>query len=448
MKRKIGLWQIQASLLLSLAILGGCSHSLSVSPTTNALTPSPTATASTPLPTPTATTIVPNTTTFTVPQADDILSGNLYGNCKSPEGTNVFFSPFSIITALAMAQEGAAGNTATQMQNVLNLNSNAAIRQQGFQQLINQINSASGNYTLDTADNLWIQQGFSILPSYINTVQTYYDAGVTNVNFVGNPSGAVSTIDGAVSQETAGFIPNLLTTSDISVQIRLVLTNAIYFQSDWQNQFVTTGADQTSQQLFYLTPSTTETVSMMHVTFPAVLGNFNGAASVLAIPYKNNGASMYVFLPTSGISSLESVMTGSNLNAWLAANAANLTATPMGINSPQVALSFPKFTFSTSYELSSILSQMGMPLPFSLQANFSGIDGQMDLSISKVIHQAYVSVSEVGTTAAAATGVVVGIFSVVSTPIATPFVVNQPFIFAIVDNTSNTVLFMGRVCAP
>ena len=446
MTRKIGLWSIPASLILSLGIFGGCSHNMLVTPTTNALTPSPTATSSTPLPTPTATAIIPNAVTYTPPQADNILSCNLYGAYDSQAGTNVFFSPFSIIADMAMAQEGAVGNTATQIQNVLNLNSNAAIRQQGWQQLINQINSFSANYTLNTADNLWVQQGFNILPSYINTVETYYGAGVTNVDFVGNATGALNTINGAVSQETGGYIPNLLSPSFITSHTRLVLTNAIYFQSDWQNQFVTIG---TYQQIFNLTSTTTETVSMMHITFSAVLGNFNGAASVLAIPYKGNQASMYVFLPTAGITSLESVMTGSNLNSWIAANATNLTTAPTGFNPPLVALSLPKFTFSTSYDLTATLSQMGMPLAFSPQANFSGIDGATDLSISKVIHKAYVSVTETGTTATGATGIVITTTGIiVPIVIPTPFVVNQPFIFAIVDNTSNTVLFMGRVSAP
>jgi len=283
MTRKKGFGLIPASLILSLALCVGCSHNMLVTATNNGLTPTPTVSA----PTSTPTAIVPNATTYTVPQADNILSCNLYSNYDTTPGTNVFFSPFSIITALAMTQEGANTNTATQMQNVLNLNSNAAIRQQGFQQLIAQINAANANYTLNTADNLWIQQGFNILPSYLTTVQTYYDAGVTNVDFVGDPTGSLHTINGAVSQETAGFIPNLLIPQDINSKTRLVLTNAIYFQSDWQNQFVTTGLNATNQQTFYLTPSTTETVTMMHVQFPAVLGNFNGAASVMAIPYKN-----------------------------------------------------------------------------------------------------------------------------------------------------------------
>jgi serpin B len=385
---------------------------------------------------------------YTPPQACNMLSSNLYDFYKGQDG-NVLFSPFSIITCVAMAQEGAVGPTQTQMQTVLNLNPNTTARLAGFQQMLGEINSPSKPYTLATADNLWPQQGFAILPSFINTLQTYYGAGVTDVDYIGNASGAVQTIDGAVSQETDGYIPQLLTTGDVSPATRLVLTNAVYFQADWQSQFVTTG---TTPQAFNLTSTTSESVSMMHQTLSAGIGSYNGAASVIALPYKGNGASMYVFLPPlGGMATLESLLTGPNINSWLSANAASMSVS--GSSAPSVALTLPKFTFSTSYDLTSTLSSMGMPLAFSHPgsngANFSGIDGNLDLTISKVVHQAYINVDEKGTTAAAATAVVIvyvnGFFN---TPPPVPFTVDHPFIFMIVDNATNTVLFMGRVNDP
>ncbi len=388
--------------------------------------------------------------TCTAPQADNCLSANLYNFYQSQSG-NIFFSPFSIITALGMAQEGANGNTAVQMQNVLNLNHDAAARQQSFQQLIAEINAPGKHYTLDTADNLWIQQGFNILPTYRNVVETDYYAGVTNVDFVGNPSGALQTINGAVSQETEGYIPNLLSQNSIGKYTRLVLTNAIYFKGSWQTAFP---VSFTKPQTFFLDPTTSESVSMMNETLSANVGSYNGAASVLAIPYQNNEASMYVFLPPQGgMAALEGAMSGDNLNAWLAANSAAMTGTSVR----QVDLALPKFTFSTNYDLSQGLSIIGMPLAFTKPvpqagtgADFSGIDGYKDLYITSVIHKAYVDVDETGTTAVAATGVVVGttIQAVIMQPPHIPFVVDHPFIFMIVDNASNTVLFMGRVNDP
>lgn len=388
----------------------------------------------------TPTPVTSNSTIYTPVQADNLLSSNLYNFYQSQTG-NIFFSPFSIITAMAMAQEGANGPTATQMQTVLNLNPDATTRLQGFQQLINEINSPSKPYTLATADNMWIQEGFNVLTSYISTLQTYYEAGVTNVDFVGNPTAALQTINGAVSQETYGFIPNLLAPSNIKPTTRVILTNAIYFEADWQYQFA---PSSTNPATFNLSSTATESVSMMHEKLSAVIGNYNGAASVIALPYKDNGASMYIFLPPlGGMPALENALTGANINSWLAANSAAMTGTA-GVT--QVDLSLPKFTFKTNYDLTNTFIQLGMPLPFTIgQADFSGIDGFTDLYISAVVHQAYVDVNESGTTAAASTAVVVSTSAYIP---GTPFTVNSPFIFIIVDNATNTVLFMGRVNDP
>jgi serpin B len=425
---------VASVILLSLGPLA-CNRQFSVPTNPNLSAASPTAT-------PTSSNC--GASNVTPPQAVNLLAGNLYGWYQTQSG-NLFYSPFSILTAMSMAQEGAVGSTACQMQTALNLNSSASIRQPAFQQFISEINSPGKSYTLDTADDLWVQQGFNIQPSYVGTLQSDYDAGVTNVDFINNPSGALQTINGAVSQQTAGYIPSLLAPSNITPNTRLVLTNAVYFKASWQYQFP---VSNTAPQTFTLTSGATESVSMMNLTFSANVGTFNGVASVLAIPYASNEASMYVFLPPQGgLAALESQMTGSNIQSWLAANAAATTGTLLNT---QVALSLPKFTFSTSYDLTNTLAQMGMFLAFTAgQANFSGIDGKTDLSISDVVHQAYVSVNETGTTAAAATGVVICTMCgvVIGTPII-PFTVDHPFLFMIVDNTTNSVLFMGRVDDP
>jgi serpin B len=441
MRKKLLVLQGLALAALTLGLGGGCSRILS--------TTAPISTAGNP--SASYTPIASNSTVYTPAQATCLLGTGLYNFYQGQSG-NIFFSPFSIITCLAMAQEGAVGNTQVQMQNVLNLNPNTTARLSGFQSLINEINAPDKHFTLNTADNMWLQAGFPFLSNYINTVETYYDAGVTNVDFKNDPAAALQTINGAVSQETAGYIPDLF--SSLPGNTKLVLTNAIYFKGSWQYQFPVT---DTNQQTFNLTTSSTEPVSMMHLTFNANIGNFgNGAANVLAIPYASNEASMYVFLPPEGgMTALESQMTGNNINSWLAANAVNMTATNAY---GQVALSLPKFTFKTSYDLTNTLTQMGMPLAFTIPgpttltgANFWNIDGTNNLYITDVVHQAYVDVSETGTTAAAATGVVIGCSNceaVIMPPPVTPFIVDHPFIFMIVENTTNTVLFMGRVNDP
>ncbi len=411
--------------------------------TTASSSPSPTAT---PLPTTTTANLGNCGVAGASPeQSVNLLAGTLYGALKSHSG-NVFFSPFSVLTAMSMAQEGANGDTACQMQTVLDLDPLASTRLPAFQTFLNTLNAPSQPYTLLTSDNLWVQQGFSLLPSYINNMKNYYESGINNVDFINDPAGSVNTIDGAVSQQTAGYIPKLLSPSDLSPLTRLVLTNAVYFKGDWDIQFETTN---TNSQSFYLEGGSSEPVSMMHLSLNAPIGDFNGVAKVLALPYKNSGASMFIFLPpVGGTATLEGAMTASNLQSWLASNRASLT-TRGGFS---VNLALPKFTFSTQYDLGSAFPTLGMtlafqhPTPPNNGADFSGIDGMRDLYIQKVIHQAYVGVDEKGTTAAAATAVVIGTINAVI--ISQAFIVDHPFVFLIVDNSAGTILFMGRVSDP
>jgi serpin B len=379
---------------------------------------------------------------LTVPQADNALSCNLY-NFYNTQSGNIFFSPFSIITALAMTQEGAMGQTASQMQQVLGLSSDAATRQQAFQTLIGEINAPGKSYTLDTSDDLWPQVNFPVLASFENVLETDYFAGVTAVDYINNASGALQTINGAVSQQTEGYIPSLLSNNDITPATRLILTNAVYFKADWANEF---DPHYTTTQNFTLPSSATVPVSMMNQpSLLANIGSYNGAASVVALPYKNNEASMYIFLPPpGGMAALESEMSPSNLNTWLAANSAAMTVASFS----SVNLSLPRFTFNSSYDLAQTLAQMGMPLAFSKAADFSGIDGQKDLYIYKVVHKAYIDVTESGTTAAAATGVGIKVWVTISGPPPVDFTVDHPFIFMIVENVTNTVLFVGRINDP
>ncbi len=421
---------------LTLSLVCGCSNHLTTATVTN--------------PSIAPVNIAPNATLYTAEEATNQTGASLYGSCESLTSSgNIFFSPFSITTCLAMAQEGAVGNTQIQMQNFLGLNPTTSTRLSSMQTLINQINAPGKSYTLDTANNMWLQVGFPFLPAYLNTVQTYYDAGVTNVDFVNQPAQALQTINGAVSQETDGYIPTLF--SGLPPKTKLVLTNAIYFKGDWQFQFP---VSNTAPQTFNLTTTTSEPVSMMHMTFNANLGTFNGAATVLSIPYSNYQASMYVFLPPLGsMAALESQMTGANINTWLTANASTMNSTTAY---GQVMLTLPRFSFKTNYDLTSALTA-DMPLAFTIPgpttligADFWNIDGTNNLYITEVVHQAYVDVSETGTTAAAATGVALGCPNcmVVSMPIINSFTADHPFIFMIVDNASNTVLFMGRVNDP
>ncbi len=373
---------------------------------------------------------------------------DLYHQINS-SNSNVFFSPFSIYTALSMTYEGAKNETAYEMAKVLYLQQDNATRWQNFTNLIREINNPNKNYTLSTANNLWLEQNFQFYQSFLNAVETYYSASATAMDFLNNPTGCMQTINNAVANETNNKITNLLPAGSITPETELVLTNAIYFYATWQNQF---DPNNTMPYLFTTSSGSTETVQMMKQTLSANVENYYGVAQVMELPYVNKEVSMFIFLPPAGaMDSLDANMTGAKMNAWLAARPATVTSTA------QVVLSVPKFTVNTTYNaMADTLSAMGMPTPFSQSAaDFSGmspaVGPNFNLYISKVIHKAYVSVAEKGTEAAAATAViVVGITCVSYQPVVqyVYFTVDHPFIFMIRENTSNTILFIGKVNDP
>ncbi len=373
--------------------------------------------------------------------ADNHLTADVY-NCNKSDVDNVFFSPFSIITALAMASEGAKGNTQLEMQKVLYLNSDDTIRRTGFQSLIAEINKPGKGYQLSTSNHLWLEQTFTPLSTFVNPVVQYYSAGVTSLDFINNPGGSAQTINDTVSNETAGKITNLLSPSDLPPTTKFVLTNAIYFKADWQRQFE---ASSSFPRAFFLNNGSTALPTMMNQTMPGAIEDYYGKAQVLELPYVNRDVSMFIFLPPTGqMAGLEADMTGPQLDGWFAAR----VAPSLGVT--QVAVTLPKFKFSTHYDLGNILKSLGMVSAFSsTMADFSGIDGLKDLYISKVVHQAFVAVDEKGTEAAAATGVIgVGMVSYTPMPPTVPFTVDHPFFFALYENNARAVLFLGKVNDP
>jgi serpin B len=375
----------------------------------------------------------------------NVFAGNFYSECKTTTAGNIFFSPYSIFAALSMTYEGAKGETAGQMAVLLHLQSDAATRQAGFASMMNAINAPGKSYTLSTSNNLWIQQGFPVLQSYTTVLTQYYLAAITLLDFINSPEASRQTINNAVAGQTNNKITNLIPPGDITSFTRLVLTNAVYMDATWADKFP---AANTHTGSFYTTASSPVSVSIMSQTMPGNIENYYGAAQVMEMPYVNNELSMFVFLPPQGqMAALESVMTGDKLNDWFAnrSSAAAVTGS--------VIVLLPKFTFTENYDLTSMLQNMGMVLAFNSAADFSGIAPKSygPLYVSDVVHKAYVSVDENGTEAAAATAVIfTTTIECVTVPINQPpvFNVDSPFIFVIRENTTNAILFMGRVMDP
>lgn len=368
-----------------------------------------------------------------VVQASNRFALDVYATLKR-EGGNVFLSPYSISTALAMTYEGAKGQTAEEIARVFHFPTDDAVRRAAFAALHNQLNEPNAAYELRAANALWAQQDYPFLPSYLHALQNYYAANATNLDFIGATETARKTINTWVEDQTNDKIKDLFPQGSLDALTRLVLTNAVYFKGQWVLQF---DKQQTQNQPFYIASDNPVNVPMMRLTGEKASFKYaeTEGVQVLEMPYKGGKLSMLVILPSSGtFDAVEQALSPEQLKTWRDQ-----------MHPQRVDVFFPKFKFETKYGLNGTLAEMGMPTAFSMQADFSGMDGTRNLSIQTVIHQAFVEVNEEGTEAAAATGVAVGLTSM---PQISTFRADRPFLFAIQDTEEGTILFLGRVVDP
>lgn len=367
---------------------------------------------------------------------EDVVRGNtefafdLYHALRGQDG-NLFCSPYSVSTAVAMTYAGARGTTADQMARVLHFTLPPTLLHPAFGDLMQEVNGPQGrSYELYTANALWGQKGYVFQENFIATTREHYDAGVNEVDFVGLPEGARATINQWVAKQTHDKITELLPPGVIDRMTRLVLTNAVYFMGNWERPF---DPRRTQDGEFHLSDKTTVVVPLMHHD-SSFRHMRNGDVIALDLPYRGRDLSMILLLPSENtpLSDLEKKLTPDNLDVWVRA-----------MNPGRVMVTLPKFKVESQFSLETALSRLGMPLAFSTKADLSGIGRRRALYLSDVVHKAYVDVNELGTEAAAATGV--GIRQEAAPP---SFAANRPFVFLIRDNRSGSVLFLGRVMNP
>jgi len=384
-----------------------------------------------------------------------IVTGNnkfaleLYAKLRSKEG-NLFFSPYSISTALAMAHAGARGQTESQMAGVLHfpvidkpdieLSSMLIPDRQKFASVFGKIiedlnnRGKEGGYELRVANALWGQEGYGFLEEFLELIKNNYDGRLNEVDFVRAAETARKTINTWVEKKTNNKIKNLIQKGVLDSMTRLVLTNAIYFKGHWARQFK---EDRTKDAPFTLADGKKVDVAMMNQT-----GQFNYMETEdfqgLELPYVDDELSMIILLPKEldGLEEFEKTLTAENLSKWMDE-----------LRNCEVRVSVPKFKMTSQFGLASVLKSMGMTDAFSANADFSGINGRRDLFISAVIHKAYVDVNEEGTEAAAATAVTMKLTSVGPARIPV-FQADHPFLFIIRDNHTGSILFIGRVMNP
>jgi len=348
---------------------------------------------------------------------------------KDNEDENIFFSPFSISFALAMTYAGARGETEKEMSEVLHFNSVQEKAHSDFKQLFDTLNNTGKGTVINITNALWGQKGYKFLPEFIQLIDNYYSGNFRELDFLTQTEESRLIINEWVEERTNNLIKELIKPKDLSPLTKLVLTNAIYFNGQWQNPF---DEKFTKLRPFYLNESnTTETMLMKNCGYYHYYEN--DIIKVLELPYKEEDKSMIVLLPKSkdGIREVQKSLSFEKYKYWISS-----------VKRAKVdVILLPKFKYSSHFSLEEILKSMGMIKAFS-SADFSGMTGNSDLCISDIIHEAFVDVNEVGTEAAAATAVIM------FNSIGKIFIADHPFIYIIKDNKTESILFIGRLINP
>jgi len=386
-----------------------------------------------------------------VPAADQtaLTAGNqafafdLYGQLAQEPG-NLFYSPYSVSAALAMTYAGARGQTETEMAEVLHFTLPQAQLHPAFNYLDLELERRAEATPppslpdaqpprLDIANSIWGQQDYTFESAFLDTLAVNYGAGLRVVDFAGDPEGARQAINQWVSDQTQARIPDLIPAGAITPLIRLVLTNAIYFYANWSSPFE---PEATAPGTFLTDSGAEVTVDMMHQTNYYDYAAGDGYSAV-SLPYVGGDLSMLIILPDAGRFAAVEAQFGPEL----------LGSVETALQNQNVALAMPKWEYESKFSLGQTLQAMGMATAFdSNAADFSGMTSTEQLFISEVIHQAFVSVDEEGTEAAAATAVMMAGSAMPPEPVA--LTIDRPFLYVIRDAPTGSVLFAGRVTDP
>ncbi|MFH1364235.1 MAG: serpin family protein [Candidatus Aenigmatarchaeota archaeon] len=370
----------------------------------------------------------------TPPEQNNMFALDLYNRYKSEDG-NLFFSPYSISSALSMTYEGAKGQTAEEMQAVLHLPDDKNKIRADFVSIYDELNKADKSYKLTAANALWAQEDYPFVDEYFNVVDEYYDGKVTNLDFKTDTENSRVTINDWVEDKTNDKIKDLIPEGILSSATKLVLTNAIYFKANWSNQF---DVENTWDGKFKLSSGQDVDARMMHKTTNYSYGETDNL-QILEMDYIGNDLSMLIILPKDNkLNQVENDFSKEKLEDW-----------KNNMQTEKVRVTLPKFKFETKYFMAEDLKEMGMPTAFRYpDADFTGMSPTGELFISEVIHQTFIEVAEYGTEAAAATAVISGEGSAGPTEEPKIFNADHPFIFIIQQKDSGNILFMGRMSDP
>lgn len=345
------------------------------------------------------------------------------------ENENVMISPMSISCALSMTLNGANGTTRSAMLEALRLNgiSVDAINN-SYKNLTADLLSVDKRVLMTIANSVWTENDFAVKQAFIDILTNYYDA--ESKSFDINDSSAPDKINAWIEDKTNGLIKEMI--DHLEDNTVMLLINAIYFKGKWKSEF---DESKTTEMPFYKTGSNQIEVPMMKQE--TEISVYQGDGFVLAeFPYGQGNFVMDVILPDEqdGLSSTIASVSDANFTSWISQ-----------MSKIKTDVSFPRFKYGFKKKLKDVLSDLGMGIAFTDDADFSNIS-ELDLLINDVTHQSFIETNEEGTEAAAATIVDIGVTSVPVSPMV--FRMDHPFMYIIRETTTNSIIFMGRVADP
>ena len=391
------------------------------------------------------------------PAAKDAVEGinrftlDLYKHAAKP-GQNIFLSPASVSTAVALAYRGAKGPTADELRTVLRYTAPPESYLSVQAPILRAMSFAGSDRSLSTNNSIWVQNGLPMNADYLADIAANAGAGLQRIDYRADPEAARLTINGWVERTTGNRIKNLLSENDITVKTRAALVNTIYWKGGWSSRFA---AGATRAGPFHLLDGRSATTNLMNQTSIYRVLERDGVKAI-NMPYGQGEVSMVVLMPNgaSALPRLEQSLTSDTLEQWIGELD---KAVPR-----KTVLTIPKMHLEWRDDLVPTFEEMGVHAPFGDGADFSGmatipypgeIEGAVGLNIQHIIHQTFLDVDEKGSEAAAATAVVMDVIITGArrtAPEPPPFVfrADKPFLFLLRDGRTGMILFIGHYVGP
>ncbi len=358
---------------------------------------------------------------------------DLYERIRSGKG-NLVCSPISIAAALHMTMAGARGETERQMARVLHVTWDKPEAAPMFPRWLSLHRIRPGfGVEMHVANSIWTPVGFPLVPDFSATLRDAYLAEAFEVNFAEDPEGTRRRINEWTAAQTHNRVPEILAPGLLSVRERLVLVNAVYFKGLWKTPF---NPAQTTNQPFRVAPGETVEAPAMRQT--GTFGYYeDDRVQILEAMFSDENHVMTFLLPKEGgdLSGIESSLQPDTLSLWI-----------NRLESREVVVQLPRFRVTSRLDLVPPLQALGMTVPFSEAADFSGMTKAASLFIGAIVHQAFVEMDEQGAEAAAATAVMMRMTAMAPPPPI--FRADRPFVFLIRNRRTNAILFAGRVWNP